>query len=534
MGTEVQRMTAEARYDSLTSSRAPALRRAREASQLTIPSLIPPENTSGDHGPLYTPFQSIGAQGVNHLASKLLLALFPPNGPFFKLSINEKDLEELEAMPEVVEAVDNGDVRGAFEKALSKAERIIKAHMERKGARTTLSECFKHLLVAGNALLEVLDKGGLRLHPLSKYVVKRDKAGNAVEIVIKESVSRLTLPEKARVLVELNEIEEPTQDKNGDDSIDLYTRVSRTEDKWEVHQEIVGEVIPDSEGTYPLDRCPFLPLRLVKVDGEDYGRGRVEEFIGDLQTLEGLTQSIVEFSAAAAKVLIFVEDNARTDKDEVATSASGSVLEGNADDISVFQLEKYADFQVAKAVVDDTRKRLQQAFLLMSSVQRDAERVTASEVHAVVNELEQALGGIYSVLAQELQAPLVRVVMNQLMKAKELPRLPLDSVHPEIITGVDALGRASDYLKLKTLVADVAQLASANEAITDYISIGALFTRGAASLGLDIDGVVRSDEDAAKLRQERAEQKITQAVAPVATREAMAQANNTTETAGGT
>ena len=47
-------------------------------------------------------------------------------------------------------------------------------------------------------------------------------------------------------------------------------------------------------------------LRFNSVDGEDYGRGRVEEFLGDLKTLEGLSQALVEGSAAAAKVIFLV------------------------------------------------------------------------------------------------------------------------------------------------------------------------------------------------------------------------------------
>ena len=42
------------------------------------------------------------------------------------------------------------------------------------------------------------------------------------------------------------------------------------------------------------------------VDGESYGRGRVEEFIGDLKSLEALSQALVEGSAAAAKVVFTV------------------------------------------------------------------------------------------------------------------------------------------------------------------------------------------------------------------------------------
>ena len=41
--------------------------------------------------------------------------------------------------------------------------------------------------------------------------------------------------------------------------------------------------------------------RFNSVDGENYGRGRVEEFIGDLKSLNALSQVITEGSAAAAK-----------------------------------------------------------------------------------------------------------------------------------------------------------------------------------------------------------------------------------------
>ena len=55
-----------------------------------------------------------------------------------------------------------------------------------------------------------------------------------------------------------------------------------------------------------------MPLRFSTVDGEDYGRGRVEEFLGDLKSLEALSQAIIEGSAAAAKVVFTVSPSATT------------------------------------------------------------------------------------------------------------------------------------------------------------------------------------------------------------------------------
>ena len=73
-------MTCEARYERLASDRLTFLDRARRCSELTIPTLVPPQAHS-KATIYYTPWQGIGARGVNNLASKLLLSLLPPNSP---------------------------------------------------------------------------------------------------------------------------------------------------------------------------------------------------------------------------------------------------------------------------------------------------------------------------------------------------------------------------------------------------------------------------------------------------------------------
>ena len=57
--------TAKERYEKLKEKREQYLDRARECSELTIPALIPED---GFHytSELYTPFQSVGARGVNN------------------------------------------------------------------------------------------------------------------------------------------------------------------------------------------------------------------------------------------------------------------------------------------------------------------------------------------------------------------------------------------------------------------------------------------------------------------------------------
>ena len=45
---------------------------------------------------------------------------------------------------------------------------------------------------------------------------------------------------------------------------------------------------------------------MVRIDNEDYGRSYCEEFIGDLKSLEGLTEAMVEAAAATSKVVFLV------------------------------------------------------------------------------------------------------------------------------------------------------------------------------------------------------------------------------------
>lgn len=507
--------TAKGRYETLKVQREPYLRRAEENAKYTIPALLPPEGSTGADD-LYQPFQSVGARGVNHLSAKLLLALFPPNHPFFRLAMDEFVLEELQEKSGLAFE----DAKADFDQALSRVEKAIIGRMDQKQARSTLSEILKHLLVTGNALVQILPDGGLKFYPLTRFVVKRDKSGNVLEIVVLEKMSRTSLPEAALELVE--EADEDDGDGDEQNTVEVYTRVFRDKGTWRVYQELAGQVIPGSEGTYPLDKTPWLPLRLIKVDGEDYSRAYVEEYIGDLRTLESLSQSIVEFAAVASKILIFVDEGGVTRRKEVATAPNGKVVKGRAKDVSAFQLEKYPDFRVAWEVARETQTRLEHAFLLFSSVQRDAERVTAEEIRAVVQELEQGLGGIYSVLAQELQAPLVRRILHQMQRAGDLPRLPDDAVQPQIITGVDALGRVSDLQRLDLFVAGVSELFGP-DAVAEYVNVGSYMKRRATALGLDIDGLVRSEEEVQEARQQRMQQEMAQQIGPEAVKAALQQ-----------
>mgnify|MGYP003650864790 FL=1 len=294
------------------------------------------------------------------------------------------------------------------------------------------------------------------------------------------------------------------------ESRDLYTMQKTLDNgKIEVVQEVKGKVIESTYKQYPKDKSPFIALRMMRVDGESYGRGYVEQYFGDLQSLEGLTKAIVEGAAASAKVLFLVNPNGTTRARTLSESPNGAIREGSAADVSVLQTNKANDFSVALSATQQINDRLAYAFLLTESTIRNADRVTAEEVRLVTQSIERQLGGIYSVLSMEFQLPLVNRMMDRMQKQKKLPKIPKDKVKPAIVTGIEALGRGNDLNRLDIYLSGIAQILGP-EAIGRYINISEYMARRASALGIDTDGLVRSQEELQAMAQQEQQQQMAQ------------------------
>ena len=286
--------------------------------------------------------------------------------------------------------------------------------------------------------------------------------------------------------------------------------------------------VPDSDGSYPADAMPFLALRLSTIADEDFGRGIVEEYMGDLRSLESLTKSIVEGSAACSRVLFLVNPNGTTRARVLAESPNGSIREGNAADVTTLQVNKATDFRVALEAISQIRERLMHAFLLNASVQRKAERVTAEEIRYMAQELEQALGGVFSVLSQDLQMPLVTILMSRMTKAGSIPKLPKGMVRPKIVTGLEALGRGQDLNRLDVFISGAMQQLGP-ESIMQYLNMPDYLTRRATAVGIDTEGLIKSEEEVAQMRQQQQMMEMANKLGPTAMTEANKQYMQTQE-----
>jgi len=490
--------TAKERFTTLDSKRDQVLQRGRDCADITIPALMPPDGAD-ENTTLSTPYQSLGSRGVNNLASKLRLALFPPGNPFFRFAIDSETL--------AIIADEDPEIADEIEGVMQQLENDALDELEQGSDAVILHSAIKQLIVVGNVLLHMPKDESSRVFRLQNYVVVRDASGNWYEIVAQEKVSKYTLPEDVRVTV--------NDTDDDDEDVTIYTHVKKEGQKAVWYQEIDETEVPNSHGKSDYDNCPFIPLRWAALENENYGRGHCEEYLGDLRSLEDLSKDIVAFSAAAAKVLFLDRPNSTTDLKSLQEAESGEFVEGNIEDIGVLQLNKFHDFQVVKAQIDDLSLRLSHAFLLTTGTVRNAERVTAEEIRMQAQELEDVLGGVYTVLAAELQHKVVRRLIERLKAKGRFPSLPKGTVNPVIVTGFEALGRGHELNKLRAYFQD--GVAMYGETFMAEFDPSAVADRLATHHNVDVDALRKTDEQKqAELDAEQQAMVADKAVGPVA------------------
>ena len=477
---------AEDRYNQLKSLRNEAESRAKKCADLTLPTLYKLYSKSRTSTSRTTPYQGTGARCVNSLSASLLLALFPANASFFKLSPDGVDVQKLQEL--------TGVQQGELEAGLADVERTVINDIETSGMRGRLAHTLKHLITTGNALLYVPDEGNAKVYPLTRFVVHRDGMGSVLEMVTLDSVAPSTLDPAMQTTLGLDKKKDDGPEKD----VELFTRIYRDGQLWQVYQEVNQVVVPGSEGSYPIDACPWIPLRIPEEDATDYGSGLVYDYFGDFDALEKLSKALLKGAAAAAKVLWALNPNSEVRPREVTQAESGDVLRFKPEDLKAVQQEKYADFRFVHEQVSTLVERLEYAFGVRTSIQRSGERVTAEEIRYLASELETTRGGLYSILAEDLLLPLVSRVMDRLQRTHQLPDMPKGLIKPRIVVGVAALGRGQDMQKLMEW-AQVAQQAIGQQEFSQRVNAGEFLARIGAASDISMKGLIKTDE---QLQQE--------------------------------
>jgi len=470
--------TAKSWYDYNTTDREGFEQEWEDCSELTLPYIFPSDNKDPS-AIMPTPYNSVGPSAVNALASKLLLTLIPPTGSFFRLLPDR----------ELVADMDDKQFK-QIENELAQIENDVVEYINVKAMRVPIYEAMKLLIITGNVMLYKVPNGSFKVFNPHQYVVQRDYVGNVLTACIKEIMDFTALPQKVQEQLDA-EVEEMDVD-NAESSkdrkqVDVYTMIVKDNNKFQVWQEIKGVVIEGTEKKYSVDDMPYIILRWTSVNNENYGRGLVQQYIGDLRSLEDLTQTIVEGSAVMAQVKFGLRPGSTLKVDDLNNAENGEFVLGDLErEVTVLQVQKSADFQVPLALMQQLEMRLSKAFLMLGGQIRDSERTTATEVRATVAELESVLGGTFSILASEFQTPLVHLIL------KELNPEVLRVTVPSITTGISAVSREKDFNNLNIMLQSIAQLGP--EVIAQYLDVEAYFSAVATSLGMKPDEIIKSQE----------------------------------------
>lgn len=424
-------------WEACNALRRGLLNRVERYAALTIPKVCLPDGLDVNNTDQSHDYQSIGAQAVNHLSNKLMLAMFAPSRPFVKLQAGAKAKAQAQAM-RLTEV--------QLEGILAKGERDAIKELDSRAQRPRLFQVMRHLVVTGNALV-VLEKKGIRVLGLKKYVVKRNIYGEVMHIVINEELKFDELEPK---VVELfrNRYQDDTK-------VNFFKWIKREPNgSYSMTQWVNDDRLPkEYDGRWPENKLPYQAVTWDLADESDYGTGLVEEYIGDFEALSVLSESVVDGATLGTEYRWMVNPTGQTSVEDLNNSENGDALPGLPDDVKPTQGGNPQAITTALEVLSGYERRVSRGFLMGSAVIRDAERVTQEEVRLTAQELETAYGGVYSTLAASLQTPVARWLFD----AIDLNLQGAD-LEVTIITGLDALSRNGDLENFRAAMADLATL----------------------------------------------------------------------------
>ncbi len=410
--------------------------------------------------------------------------------PFFSLEFSEDAKEEIRGV------TDNPEELQDIFSSLGVFVRKVHSSSSYSKSKVPMVECLQHLLICGNGLLfEDPTGAGLSFIPLTHYVVARDCTGLVIELCTLTVTSIIGLPSGVRDLV-VNERRRKGLKHTLDERVELFTYAIRTEKGFKVIQTVEDVIVKAAEEIAET-KFPWIPLRWSSTYGEAYGRGLVENYILDFKTISDLSEAVVRGAVLSCDVKFLVNPSSDLDIQEVADSESGACIAGREGDIVPLQLARYVDLTPIAELVKEYERKVGHAFLLQAGNRREGERVTAYELRLDAQELNESLGGVYSLLAETLQRPYAYLSLE-----REGFKLPSGTVSPSILTGIDALGRASDLDKLRVFTETIGMTNNWTQDLQARTDAYKLAARVANTLGLDID-FIRNDAEQAKIQQQQ-------------------------------
>jgi hypothetical protein len=488
--------TGKALYEELAVNREQVIQKARDLARISLPSEFPPEGyRPGDN--LKPPNQSINARGLVNLSSRIMLTALPPGLPILKYNIIEHRLrKDFEADPKLY---------AMTLLALARREVAIRQRMEDTTTRTAYGELDMQLLLAGNALWRHITINSPSVHKMTDYVVKRNSVGEQLKVILKLTISLSDVDLETRGFIENVRQSLAKRDTTSDEVVieccQKVHRVSKTERVWLYWEEYEGELIPGTDVQTAYDAPPLYAAWLKPNYGFDWGTSYCQLYEGDMYIVENDNGSLNDASEAAALTWLFVRPGGVTSKRVLEKAENLKIMHGDAADITTFRLEKGSDFNFVVSKTERAERRLGQAFLLVSAIQRQGERVTKEEWVQMVGELNQAMGGLYATFAQGPgKAVITRFIALAEDEDDELVPLPKGVIRIAPITGLDAMAIDEEARNLEEALTVAREVLG--DLVAEKIDLDEALLRILAGRRVRPDGLVLGLEQQASNKQQ--------------------------------
>lgn len=482
-------------WDSMTADRETMMSRKERLSEVTMPSALPDKNYNAKTDSLTNGASSLGAQGAINIVNKLMLAMFAPGVSFMKLELAAAEkarfMEQLQLKDDSL-----------LTDVLAEGEREALRVLEQSGSRPQLYEGLAALVCVGDVLMDLSDTSVISFISLRDYAVERNRKGVVLRLIFREITRVQDLEDDAE-----REYRNAVPTCKPRDKVTVYTTIRLTRGMYRstVYVEDV-ELSARHSGKWKPDNLPYRALTWRLPLGQDYGVSLAEDYSNDLGAHDIVSEALSDGAVLAAQFRWACNPSGITQPEDLRAGQNGDVIPADPKDLSLIFANMGQQLATVIQVEELYSRRLGRGFLMNSAVTRNSERTTAEEVRIQAIELEQSLGGVYSRLAIDMQAPIARWQL----KAANI-NIRGTKIQPTILTGLDALSRTAELQRMMGFLSDVSTLAEIPQETRMMLNEEPIISDMAAGRGVNRTKYVATTEQINQRRQDAAQSEANQA-----------------------
>lgn len=281
------------------------------------------------------------------------------------------------------------------------------------------------------------------------------------------------------------------------------------------HIDVKAKAIISESGFHEF---PYLVPRWSKVAGEMWGRGPGYTALPDVRTLNKLVELKLKALAKNIDPPVMVRDEGVIGAVRLTPGGLTHVRDMEA----VKTLDLTGRFDITQLEESSLQQKVEKVFFSDQLQLREGPQMTALEVQVRFELMQRFLGPTLGRLESELLNPLIQRVFDILTRAKVLSEPP-----EEILAAQEAMGgsaqivdieyegplaraqRVSDSVATQRFLSAVLPMAESSPNVLDLIDMDEMVRVNAHAAGVPAT-VLRSKEEVAKTRQERASREKAQ------------------------